>query len=198
MQGNPDRILRLCAEMGHYIGDAHVPLHTTENYNGQLTDQVGIHAFWESRIPELFADIQYDYLVGKAEYITNPKDYYWQVVLDSHQLLDSVLAIEKDLSLTFPKDKQYCYEDRLDLTVRLECRDYAEAYQRRLSGMVEQRMRDAILSIGSAWYTAWVDAGQPDMSTFATHRAGRNELTEREKLEEEYQKGERKGRAHGN
>lgn len=44
------RIIRLSAEMGHYIGDAHVPLHTTKNYNGQLTDQLGIHAFWESRI----------------------------------------------------------------------------------------------------------------------------------------------------
>jgi hypothetical protein len=198
MQRNPDRILRICAEMGHYIGDAHVPLHTTENYNGQLTDQVGIHAFWESRIPELFADVQYDYFVGKAEYIENPKEYYWQIVLDSHQLLDSVLAIEKDLSLTFPNDKQYCYENRLDNTVRLECRDYAAAYQRRLNGMVEQRMGDAILSIGSAWYTAWIDAGQPDLSTLVTQSPGRDELTEREKLEAEYQKGESKGRTHGN
>ena len=38
-------ILRISADFGHYISDAHVPLHTTTNYNGQLTDQVGIHAF---------------------------------------------------------------------------------------------------------------------------------------------------------
>jgi hypothetical protein len=31
------RILKISAELGHYIADAHVPLHTTENYNGQLT-----------------------------------------------------------------------------------------------------------------------------------------------------------------
>lgn len=198
LQRNPDRILRLCAEMGHYVGDAHVPLHTTENYNGQLTDQVGIHAFWESRIPELFADEQYDYLVGKAEYIENPKEYYWQVVLDSHQLLDSVLAIEKDLSRTFPEDKQYCYEERLGRTIRIQCREYAAAYQERLNGMIEQRMRDAILAIGSAWYTAWVDAGQPDLSTLTNHRPGRRELAEIESLNAEYQKGERKGRPHGN
>ncbi|MDX1942221.1 MAG: hypothetical protein SFU99_16775, partial [Saprospiraceae bacterium] len=49
-QKNTARILRLSAEMGHYIGDAHVPLHTTENYNGQLSNQLGIHAFWESRL----------------------------------------------------------------------------------------------------------------------------------------------------
>ena len=60
------KIIQLSSEFGHYIGDAHVPLHTTENYNGQLTNQVGIHAFWESRIPELFADTEFDYFVGKA------------------------------------------------------------------------------------------------------------------------------------
>src|SRR5690242_16771149 len=52
---NPDRILKLSADLGHYIADAHVPLHTTRNYNGQLTNQIGIHAFWESRLPELFS-----------------------------------------------------------------------------------------------------------------------------------------------
>ena len=42
---NSSAILRLSADLGHYIGDLNVPLHTTVNYNGQLTDQVGIHGF---------------------------------------------------------------------------------------------------------------------------------------------------------
>ncbi|WP_370627250.1 zinc dependent phospholipase C family protein [Pontibacter sp. HSC-14F20] len=53
---NLDQILRLSADIGHYIADASVPLHTTRNYNGQLTDQRGIHAFWESRLPEMLSD----------------------------------------------------------------------------------------------------------------------------------------------
>ncbi|MEM8909455.1 MAG: zinc dependent phospholipase C family protein, partial [Bacteroidota bacterium] len=112
IQGDLKRILQFSADFGHYIGDAHVPLHTTENYNGQLTNQVGIHAFWESRIPELFSDQLFDYFVGKAEYIDNPQTHYWDIVLESHSYLDSVLLIEKELSLTFPRDKQYCYDDR--------------------------------------------------------------------------------------
>jgi hypothetical protein len=44
-----ERILRYSADLGHYIGDAHVPLHCTRNYNGQLSGQHGIHGFWESR-----------------------------------------------------------------------------------------------------------------------------------------------------
>lgn len=29
--------------------------------------------------------------------------------------------------------------------------------------MVQKRMRSAILAVGSYWYSAWVDAGQPDL-----------------------------------
>ena len=48
---NLSRILKYSAEIGHYISDAHVTLHATENYNGQFTNQKGIHGFWESRVP---------------------------------------------------------------------------------------------------------------------------------------------------
>lgn len=189
-------ILRLAAEFGHYIGDAHVPLHTTENYNGQMTNQVGIHAFWESRLPELFADKEYDYFVGRAEYISDPDAYYWEVVLGSHALLDSVLLIEKDLSRRFPPDKQYCYEERLGRTIRTQCKDYAQAYHDRLSGMVESQLRKSIYVIGSAWYTAWVDAGQPDMRRLSPHSLTPEEEAELEALEQEVRQGQQKGRAH--
>lgn len=158
------RILRLSAEMGHYIGDAHVPLHTTENYNGQLTDQVGIHAFWESRLPELFADKDYDFFVGPAEYWEQPKEIFWETVLTSHLLVDSVLQIERRLSEQFPRDQQYCYEDRLDATIRTQCEAYSRAYHEAMGGMVEDRMRASIRAIGSSWFTAWVNAGQPDLN----------------------------------
>jgi len=195
--GDARAILRLSAEMGHYVGDAHVPLHTTENYNGQLTDQVGIHAFWESRLPELYADERYDFFVGKPIYIENPKEYFWDMVLESHELLDSVLLIEKELSQTFPADKQYCYEERLGLTIRTYCEAYARAYHERMQGMVERRMRDAIHAIASSWYTAWVDAGQPDMYDLKAKADAPWVDAEGEEIEEAYQKGSSKGREHG-
>ena len=192
------RILRLSAEMGHYIGDAHVPLHTTENYNGQLTNQVGIHAFWESRLPELFADKDYDFFVGRAEYLDNPKDFFWEAVLASHELLDSVLTIERELSQLYPEDKQYCYEERLGRTIRTQCREYAAAYHQRMSGMVEGRMRASVHAIGSSWYTAWVDAGQPTLPAFSEYEPTVAEKEELEELERQAQGGEAKGRGHEN
>ncbi len=193
---NEAQILRLCTEMGHYIGDGSVPLHTTENYNGQLTNQVGIHAFWESRLPELFADQQYDFFVGKATYIEDPKAFFWDLVLESHSLLDSVLLIEKELSQSFPKDKQYCYEERLDITVRTQCKEYARAYHERMQGMVEKRMTDAIHAIGSAWFTAWVDAGQPDLDDLDQYQLNKRDIKQLKELEDLFKGGAIKGRAH--
>ena len=190
-------ILRNAAEFGHYLGDAHVPLHTTVNYNGQLTDQVGIHAFWESRIPELFADETYDYFVGKARYIDNPRDYFWDIVLESHSYLDSVLLIEKRLSQTFPQDQQYCYDDRLGRTIRTECRAYAAAYQSALNGLQEQRMQDAIAAVGNIWYTCWIDAGSPNLRSMTlSDKELAAEEEEKKELEERVNSGEILGRPH--
>ena len=192
------KILRISAELGHYIGDAHVPLHTTENYNGQMTDQVGIHAFWESRVPELFADEEYDFYVGKAEYIDDVGAYFWDVVLESHLLLEDVLQIEKDLSRDFPQDKQWCYDERLKRTVRTQCEEYAKAYADKMDGMVELRMREAILSLSSLWYTAWIDAGQPDLGVFEKIELTKSEQKDQEKLEIFFRTGDIKGREHTN
>lgn len=158
-----NRILKLSAEMGHYIGDAHVPLHTVSNYDGQFTQQNGLHSFWESRLPELFADNQYNFFVGRAEYVSNIQEFMWKIILDANKLSKDILAIEKELSQTFPSDKKYCLETINGLTIQKPCFDYAKAFHDKLGGMVETQMKAAILNLGSIWYTAWVEAGQPDL-----------------------------------
>jgi len=174
---NITKILKYSADIGHYIGDAHVPLHTTQNYNGQLTNQLGIHGFWESRLPELFSK-EYSYFVGKADYIEQNQTYFWDIVLSSHLLLDSVLIIERELTESFPSDLKYCYETRNNSTIRTYCKGFSEAYHLRLKGMVELRMQSAILSVGSVWFTAWVNAGQPSLKKLYDQA----ELTEIDKV----------------
>lgn len=161
-------VLRVSAEIGHYISDAHVPLHTTENYNGQMTGQDGIHAFWESRLPELFANGEYDLFTGRAKYIEDIPAYVWQIVAESHALVDEVLYKEKELSKSFARDEQYCYEFRGSQQVRQACEAYARAYQDAMNDMVEHRMRASIAAVGSIWYTSWVDAGRPNIEIVTT------------------------------
>lgn len=159
---NLNKIIKYSADLGHYIGDAHVPLHTTENYNGQLSGQRGIHGFWESRLPELFAK-EYDFFVGRAYLLEDLSDEAWSIVLSSHVLLDSVLRLEAELNDQFPADRKYSYESRNNIVIRTYSREYSDAYHQVLDGMVERRMRAAIRSVGSWWYTAWKMAGSPDL-----------------------------------
>ncbi len=179
---DPERILRYSADIGHYIGDAHVPLHCTRNYNGQLSGQHGIHGFWESRLPELFGDA-YDRITGRAVYLDNPSESIWQVLRESYAAHDSVLRIEKELSRVFPPDKKYNYEERGGQMVKVFSKSYSEAYHRALNGMVERRFNKAVLIIGSFWYTAWVNAGMPAMDQNLEVSFSSESIAEQDSLE---------------
>ncbi len=190
-----DRILRYSADIGHYIGDAHVPLHTTENYNGQLTGQKGIHGLWESRLPELFAD-NYDFWLGKATYRKNILNEAWAAVYGSHMAVDSVLTIERELTQEFPSDKKYTYETRGRILIKTYSKEFADAFHRRLNHMVERRMRRAIITVGSIWYSAWVKAGMPDLDELKNKTPSPQLLDEEQQLENAFQTGKIKGRVH--
>ncbi len=175
-------ILRLSAELGHYVADAHVPLHTTKNYNGQFTGQEGIHGFWESRLPELFSD-EYDFFVGRAVYISDPLEAIWGVVISAHELVGEVLRQESILAQRFA-ERKYSFETRGGTTVRVYAEDYARAYHRALDGMVEKQMRASVKMTGDLWYTAWIDAGQPDLSRLIDRKPTAAEIQQRrEELE---------------
>ncbi|WP_374755823.1 zinc dependent phospholipase C family protein [Dyadobacter luteus] len=163
-QKNAGRILRLSADLGHYIADAHVPLHTTRNYNGQLTGQEGIHGFWESRLPELFAE-NYQLWIGEVRYINHVSKEVWRVVEESHAASDSVFLFEKQLTTSFDPDKKYTYELRNNILTRTYSREFSERFDAMLSGQVERRMKASVAMVGDMWYTCWVNAGQPDLKS---------------------------------
>lgn len=179
-------ILKNSAELGHYVADAHVPLHTSSNHNGQLTNQRGIHGFWESRVPELLAEKEFDFFIGKASYISNPSKFIWDRVLESAKASDSVLLFEKELSITFREDQKYAFEERNGKIIRQYSTVFSEAYNAKLNGMIERRMRQSIYSIASFWFTAWVNAGQPDLRLLAGKKLTEMEQKEFEELNEKW------------
>lgn len=193
---NQARILKLSAEIGHYIADAHVPLHANSNHNGQFTDQRGIHGFWESRIPELLAAREWDFFIGKADYIKDPGEFIWQRVLESAKASDSVLLFEKELSKSFPTDQKFSFEERNGVTIRQYSTAFATAYDKKLNGMIERRMRQSIYAIASFWYTAWVNAGQPDLKSLSNKELSADDLKEFEELNNAWKKASIKGRDH--
>ena len=188
------RILKVSAEMGHYIADAHVPLHTTENYDGQFTKQNGIHAFWESRLPELFADNRYDFFVGKANYIDSTRNFFWKIVLNSNKLVPGVLKSELAANIGIKDQEKFILETIGKTVTKKQTVEFSEAYHKTLNGMVEEQMRRAILALGSVWFTAWVDAGKPDLTNLKDTPPDAESIKEDKKMEEAFNAGKILGR----
>lgn len=181
---NIDLILKYSADIGHYIADAHVPLHTTKNYNGQLTNQQGIHGLWESRLIELYSE-NYRSMVGKAIYIPSIQQKIWSSVKEANNAVDSVLNEEKKLTNENICEK-YTFEKRGRTVVKTYSKEFCDLYHQRLNGMVEKQFRKSILTVGSIWYTAWVDAGQPDLSPILNKKPSKKfieQFKENEKIQ---------------
>ncbi len=191
---DPQRILKASAELGHYVADANVPLHTTSNYDGQLTGQAGIHAFWESRLPELYFG-EYDFFVGKATHLDNVQLVAWQAIEQANKALDSVLRIEKQL---FEKsgDKKFNFETKGKQTVKVISEQYAKEYHALLSGMVERQFRSSVKMVGDIWFTAWVDAGQPDLKSLINYQPTEQELKARQEELKQWKEKALKSREH--
>ena len=60
--------------------------------------------------------------------------------------------------------------------------------------MVERQMRSSILDVGSFWYSAWVDAGQPTLKNLVRIEPDEAEKKRTQKEEAEFKKGTMKGR----
>ncbi len=182
-------IMKNSTEIGHYIADTHVPLHASSNHNGQLTNQKGIHGFWESRVPELLAEKQWDFFIGKAEYIKNPGEYIWARVMESALAADSVLRFERELTNQFSADQKFSFEERNGVVIRQYSTSFTTAFNNKLDGMVERRMRQSISCIASFWYTAWINAGQPDLKGLTRQKFSENDIKEFEVLNGKWNSG---------
>lgn len=161
-------ILFLAGDLAHYIADAHMPLHTTVESDGQSTGQRGIHSFWESQLPELFGK-DYNLYSGEAHYIKDVDRATWDIIDSSYSLADRLLATEAKLRKDNPEDKQYDMgpdgkPKKNDFGVSVHQESYARIYHELLGGMVERQMRLSLQHVADYWYTAWVNAGKPDLS----------------------------------
>jgi hypothetical protein len=154
------QIIKLSAEIGHYVADAHVPLHTTSNYDGQKTGQSGLHSFWESRIPEIL-DTKLDQFSGPASFITNVQESSWTWVLASHKQVDKLFNMATLISNEINEKDKYSFEQKGGSLVKTPSLKYSLAYHKALNNQIESRFSAAVQHVGDLWYTAWLVAGEP-------------------------------------
>jgi hypothetical protein len=132
----------------HYIQDAHQPLHASNNYDGQLTGQLGVHSRFESA---LFDRFQSRMTINPAppSVMKNARDAAFDALLESYQLVQPLLDADK-LAIA-GKDT---YDD-----------EYYETFFAKVKPMLEKRLADSITATASLIVTAWGQAGKPALKT---------------------------------
>lgn len=177
-------ILKISAEIGHYMADANVPLHTSENYDGQLTNQRGIHSLWETRIPERFSD-SLDASEISAEYLKNPNKVFWKTILNSNAHVNFVLKSEADLRNEFDTDKIYRPSTIGKKTSPKHTSAFVQSYGDAGNlELVKNAFRNSIKLVASLWYTAWVNAGQPNLNDLVSDQKKTPPSQRKEELED--------------
>lgn len=158
-----DSILFYAADLGHYIGDANVPLHTTVNYDGQLTGQHGLHSLWESVIPEIEIGNYQLSSEHKATYLKNPAVVIWAAVRQAASLVPELLEKEKEVSKQFTEEQKFRIQIRRGKESKSYTSAFAKAYADALQKTINQQLLHSADLLADFWYTAWVDAGKPDL-----------------------------------
>ena len=165
-QKNKDSILFYAADLGHYIGDAHVPLHTSVNYDGQLTGQKGMHALWEATVPEIELPQYNLYTNHTASYLSSPTKAIWSAVRKGYNMVGFMLETEKNVSKNFNEADKYEIKMWYGKETKAYTPQFAKAYGLALKNTVNERLLESSSLIADFWYTAWVDAGKPYLSEF--------------------------------
>lgn len=147
-----DNVVFFASVLSHYVGDAHVPFHAVVNFDGQLTNQLGVHSRFES---ELFSRTHRLLTVRPpaTASITSPRDAMFAVLLTSTTLTEPILEADRKAIGT----KEY-YDDA-----------YYEAFAKAgAQAVLERRVNDSIAAVSAIITGAWEAAGKPDMTRPAT------------------------------
>jgi hypothetical protein len=146
-RGDWSKATLTAADLGHYVGDGHQPLHVTVNYDGQLTGNNGIHSRFESGMINLYGSE----ITVTPEQVSSPENRFNFVLsycIAVNRYADSILAADTEAKIisgwngTNPVPTAY-YDALWSRTQRL----------------TKELFQHATIALASLWYSAWMDAG---------------------------------------
>jgi len=144
--GNWDEAKLDAAALAHYLADAHDPLHTTQNFDGQLTEQTGLSMRFDIQLFNRYSKF-FVMHPDSAEKIDDPTEYAFQTCLASNVWVDLILWSDMRSKEGLPD-----YTD-----------EYYDHFYNQVGSTVVHEINEAAHDAGSYWYTAWLNAGRPQL-----------------------------------
>lgn len=150
------------ADLGHYVADGHMPLHITKNYNGQLSGNYGIHYRYESTMINQFYH-QISYSGETISEIQDVNQYIFDYIYLNYTYKDSVLASDN-----YAKSVNTNYGSQA----------YKTALWNHSKNYTILLFKNASKALAELIYTAWIQAGKPDISSYSVPFASNLKISE--------------------
>jgi hypothetical protein len=142
-----NKALFFASDLGHYVGDGHMPLHITKNFNGDDTGNSGIHSRYESTMINGYIS-QITYTGSTISAISNVPNYIFSYLYENYQYLDSVLIADNAAKAVNSTYTSTAYK--------------AELWNRS-KGFTTMLLKNASHALAELIYTAWSQAGKPSI-----------------------------------
>jgi hypothetical protein len=152
----PGDTVLFAAVASHYLQDAHMPLHASNNSDGQLTGQAGVHARFETALFERYQS-KLTIRPVAVRPIANARDAAFDVLLASHQLVPRLLQADKDAA-----GGRQIYDNA-----------YFDRFFANARPLLEQQLSASISATAALIAGAWEAAGRPAIRTAMTPIAQR-------------------------
>lgn len=132
------------AALGHYVADAHDPLNTTKNFDGQLTGQTGLAERFADRLIDRYTNF---FIVrpDDAAKIDDPTEHAFQICLEAHTWVERIVLADRQSLNDLP-----------DFTD-----DYYDRFYSQVGSIAGRSINKAASDVGSYWYTSWLNADRP-------------------------------------
>ena len=143
-RGDSARALQFAADLGHYVGDAHQPLHVTANYDGGETGNNGIHSRYESTMLQTYNYLSQISIVAKhVHFIPVPIDTNFAFIMHGNSLVDSIMKADD-------------YARGIDPSYKSS---YYAALWEKTGPLTQNQIQDATVDLANLWFTAAINAG---------------------------------------
>lgn len=140
---NWDKAKYFASDLGHYVGDGHMPLHLTKNYDGQLTDNYGIHSRYESTMVNGHENDLWNYSGSSVSRIADVPQYVLDYIYANNKYVDSVLIADN-----YAKNISSDYSSA----------EYEDALWNKTKDFTLMLFSNASHSLAELFYTAWLQA----------------------------------------
>jgi hypothetical protein len=144
--GDKTRILEASDTLAGLVTDLHNPLAVTRNFDGQLSEQHGLWVRFSEKLPEAM-EKDIDLKPDDAHYLDRPDEYIFSMIEAAYVWADNLLY-QEDLA----------HRGKSGYTTI-----YYDDFKARAGEILNQRLSQAAADVGSYWYSAWTDAGRPEL-----------------------------------